>query len=46
MRDDSSFMEDEENYPLASKVKKGKEKYYLSQSISSQDGKNFDKSKV
>eukprot|EP00253_Pinus_taeda_P032791 PITA_32791 len=45
-RDGSSVMQDEENYALASKAKKGNEKDSLSQSISSQGGKKFEKSKV
>jgi len=45
-RDDSSFMEDEENYAFMSKAKNGKEKVSLSESNSSHGGKNFDKSKV
>jgi len=45
-RDGSSSMEEEENYALASKVKKGKEKVSLSESSSSHGGKKFDKSKV
>ena len=45
-RDSSSSMQDEENYALASKMKKGKGKVSLSESCSSSDGKNVDKSKV
>ena len=45
-RDSSSSMHDEENCALASKVKKGKEKGFLSESNSSNDGKKVDKSKV
>ncbi len=42
-RDGSSSMEDEENFALASKVKKGKEKVSHSKSSSSHGGKKFDK---
>ena len=45
-RDSSSSIHDEENYALASKVKKGKGKVSLSESSSSNDGKKVDKSKV
>ena len=45
-RDSSSSMHDEENYALASKAKKGKEKVSLSESSSTNDGKKVDKSKV
>ena len=45
-RDGSSSMQDEENCALASKVKKGKGKVSLSESISSSGGKKVDKSKV
>lgn len=39
-------MHDEENYALASKEKKGKEKVSLSKCSSSNDGKKVDQSKV
>jgi len=42
----SSKASDEENCALAAKAKKGKEKGYLSESSSSNDGKKVDKSKV
>eukprot|EP00253_Pinus_taeda_P002148 PITA_02148 len=45
-RDGSSSIHDEENYALASEVKKGKEKVSLSKSSSSNDGKKVEKSKV
>ena len=45
-RDSSSSMHDEENCALSSKAEKGKEKVSLSESSSSNDGKNVDKSKV
>ena len=45
-RDSYSSMHDKENYALASKVKKGKEKVSLFKSSSSNDGKKVDKSKV
>eukprot|EP00253_Pinus_taeda_P004705 PITA_04705 len=45
-RDGSSSKKDEENLALASKVRKGKEKYSHSKSNSSHGGKKVDKSKV
>jgi len=45
-RDGSSSKEDEENYALASKAKKGKEKDSHPKSSSSHGGKKFEKSKV
>ena len=45
-RDSYSSMHDEENCALASKAKKGKGKFSLSESSSSNDGNKVDKSKV